>query len=61
MKSIAESRSRERMMKESRYSSEKLRYRPAPKAEDVQFSAATESIDKPAYLRRKSSQGKGDV
>ena len=61
MKSIADSRSRERMMKESMYSSGKLRSRLVAKDEDAQFSAAMESIDKPAYLRRKPSQGKGDV
>ena len=61
MKSIAESRSRERMMKESMYSSGKLRSRLVAKDEDVQFSVAMESVDKPAYLRRKPSQGKGDV
>ena len=61
MKSIAESRSRERMMKESMYSSGKLRSRLVAKDEDAPFSVAMESIDKPAYLRRKPSQGKGDV
>lgn len=61
MKSIADSRSRERMLKESMYSSSKLRSRLVAKDEDVQFSAAMESIDKPAYLRRKPSQGKADV
>lgn len=61
MQSIAESRSRERMMKESRYSSEKLRFRLASKDESVRFSAATEPTDRPAYLRRKASQGKGDL
>ena len=61
MKSLADSRSRERMMKESMYSSGKLRSRLVAKDEDVQFCAAMESIDKPAYLRRKPSQGKADV
>jgi len=61
MKSIAESRSRERIMKESMYSSGKLRSRLVAKDEDIQFSVAMESIDKPAYLRRKPAQGKGDV
>jgi Ca-activated chloride channel family protein len=61
MKSIADSRSRERLMKESMYSSGKLRSRLVAKDEDVQFSAAMESIDRPSYLRRKPSQGKGDV
>ena len=61
MKSLADSRSRERMMKESMYSSGKLRSRLVAKDEDTQFCAAMESIDKPAYLRRKPSQGKADV
>ena len=61
MKSIADSRSRERMMKESMYSSGKLRSRLVAKEEDVQFSVASEAIDRPAYLRRKRSQGKADV
>jgi Ca-activated chloride channel family protein len=61
MKEIAESRSRERLMKESMYSSSKLRSRLSAKDEDVSFSVASESIERPAYLRRKPSQGKGDV
>lgn len=61
MKSIAESRSRERMMKESMYSSGKLRSRLVAKDEEIQFSMAEESIERPAYLRRKPAQGKGDV
>ena len=61
MKEIAESRSRERMMKESMYSASKLRNRLSAKDEDVSFSVASESIERPAYLRRKPSQGKGDV
>lgn len=61
MKEIAESRSRERMMKESMYSASKLRSRLSAKDEAVSFSVASESIERPAYLRRKPSQGKGDV
>ena len=61
MKEIAESRSRERMMKESMYSASKLRSRLSAKDEDVSFSVASESIERPTYLRRKPSQGKGDV
>lgn len=61
MKSIAESRSRERMMKESRYASETLRFRLVSKDESVQFSATSEPTDRPAYQRRKASQGKGDL
>ena len=61
MKEIAESRSRERMMKESMYSASKLRNRLSAKDEGVSFSVASELIERPAYLRRKPSQGKGDV
>ena len=49
------------MMKESMYSASKLRSRLSAKDEDVSFSVAAESIERPAYLRRKPSQGKGDV
>ena len=58
MKEIAASRSRERMMKESMYSASKLRSRLSAKDEDVSFSVASELIERPAYLRRKPSQGK---
>ena len=61
MKEIAQGRMRERMMKESMYSSTRLRSRLVAKAEDAEFSAAVESTDLPAYLRRKRSQGKSDV
>ncbi|MDP1692144.1 MAG: VWA domain-containing protein [Burkholderiaceae bacterium] len=61
MKELAQSRSRERMMKESMYSASKLRSRLSAKDEGVSFSVASESIERPAYLRRKPSQGKGDV
>ena len=61
MKEIAESRSRERMMKESMYSASKLRSRLSAKDEDISFSMAAESIERPAYLRRKPAQGKGEV
>jgi len=61
MKEIAESRSRERMMKESMYSSSKLRSRLSAKDETVSFCVAEESSEQPAYLRRKPSQGKGEV
>lgn len=61
MMEIAQGRSRERMMKEAMYSSAKLRSRLSAKNEDVSFSVAEESIDVPAYLRRKASQGKGDA
>jgi Ca-activated chloride channel homolog len=61
MKAIADSRSREHMMKESMYSASKLRYRLSAKDEGDRFSVAAESTERPAYLRRKPSQGKGDV
>jgi len=60
MKSIAAGRERERMMKEAVYSSSKLRSRLSAKDEGVDF-CAEEVRAGPAYLRRKSSQGKGDV
>jgi hypothetical protein len=46
-------------MKESMYSSEKLRNRLVARDENAQFSMAEEVTSRPAYLRRKSSQGKG--
>ena len=60
MTEIAASRSRERMMKESMYSASRLRSRLSAKEESVRFSIASESVETPAYLRRKPSQGKGD-
>ena len=61
MKAIAESRSRERMMKESVYSAAKLRSRLSAKDEDLGYSVAAELMEQPAYLRRKTAQGKGDL
>lgn len=60
MKAIADGRSRERLMKESMYSSTKLSRRLVSKDEDIHFSIAAEAMSVPAYLRRKPSQGKGD-
>jgi Ca-activated chloride channel family protein len=60
MRSIAASRERERAMKEMMYSSSKLRSRLAEKEEGVSF-CASEAKSAPAYLRRKPSQGKGDI
>jgi len=60
MKSIAAGKQRDRMMKEVVYSSGKLRSRLSPKDESVSY-CAQEAGTTPAYLRRKSSQGKGDV
>ncbi|NWG74657.1 MAG: hypothetical protein HXY24_08630, partial [Rubrivivax sp.] len=57
MRSIADSRERERAMKEMMYSSAKLRDRLAARDETVQFSMAAE-VDVPAFLRRKAVQGK---
>ncbi len=58
MRSIADTRSRERMMKEAMYSSGKLRFRLAVKDEDVRLSVEDGSAE-PSYLRRKAAQGKG--
>ena len=60
MRSITASRELERAMKEMMYSSSKLRSRLAAKDESLSFCAA-ENASAPAYLRRKSSQGKGDI
>jgi Ca-activated chloride channel family protein len=61
MAAIAAGRERERMMKESSYSSSKLQARLVAKDERADFLAAHDSASVPAYLRRKSSQGKGLV
>jgi len=61
MQEIARGRQRERMMKESMYSSSKLRSRLVAKDEDGEFCAEAELTEKPAYLRRKPSQGKGGL
>ena len=58
MKAVANSRSRERMMKESMYSSAKMRSRLTSRDEDQGFSAAQGEAATPSYLRRKSAQGK---
>jgi len=58
MTALAQSRSRERMMKESMYSSAKLSSRLAAKDEIVSCVTAAHE---PAYLRRKREQGKGDL
>jgi hypothetical protein len=58
MKSMAEGRERERVMKEAMYSSGKLNARLASKNE-VSFSFQTRET--PAFLRRQPAQGKGDV
>lgn len=59
MTRIAQSRSRERMMKGSRYSSARLSSRLVSRDEDIRFSPAMESAYVPTYLRRKVEQGKG--
>lgn len=61
MRSIADERSRERLMKESLYASGKLGSRLAEKDELTAYSPAMEWAEKPAYLRRKPSQGKGSA
>lgn len=58
MTALAQSRSRERMMKEAMYSSSKLSNRLAAK-DEVAFCLVADAG--PAYLRRKRQQGKGDV
>jgi len=58
MKSIADTRERARMMKESMYSSGKLRSRLAARGEAVMFCLGAEA-QMPSYLRRKPEQGKG--
>ena len=60
MHGIAQSRSRERMMKESMYSATRLHSRLADKSETADLLSVQESICQPAYLRRKSTQGKAD-
>lgn len=60
MRSIAAGRERERTMKETLYSSNKLRSRLAAKDETDSF-CGEESMSAPAYLRRKPSQGKGNA
>jgi hypothetical protein len=60
MRAVAESRERERAMKELYFSSSKLRSRLLAKDEQANYSATAESIDVPAYLRRKPQQGKAD-
>jgi hypothetical protein len=47
------------MMKKSMYPSSKLHSRLVARDEDISFSEATKSFDRPTYLRRKPSQGKG--
>jgi len=58
MAEVAQSRSRERLMKEAMYSSERLNMRLSSK-DEMRFSV--ESIELPSFLRRKPQQGKGDV
>lgn len=58
MAQVVKSRSRERLMKEARYSSAKLQSRLASK-DEMAFSMSM--ADEPAYLRRKSLQGKKDL
>jgi Ca-activated chloride channel family protein len=58
MGAIAVGRERDRAMKEMMYSSGKLRSRLAAKNEGTVFCVA-ESVEVPAYLRRKAEQGKG--
>jgi Ca-activated chloride channel family protein len=59
MAALAASRSRDRTMKESMYASIRLSTRLTPKEENVDFQAEADSIAMPAFLRRKTEQGKG--
>lgn len=59
MRSIADSRERDRAMKEMLYSASALRDRLASKNEGVLLSVADE-LEIPAFLRRKTLQGKAD-
>jgi Ca-activated chloride channel homolog len=58
MATLAQSRSRERVMKEAMYSSARLNTRLSAK-DEVAYSLVADAG--PAYLRRKRQQGKGDV
>jgi hypothetical protein len=60
MRAIAGGRERERAMKEMLYASGKLRSRLAAKEEGAALHLA-DAAHAPAYLRRKASQGKGEV
>lgn len=60
MQDIARSRARDRMMKEAMYSSSRLHSRLAPLDEGALDGEPSALSSLPAYLRRKSSQGKGD-
>lgn len=57
MTEVARARSRERLMKEARYSSAKLQSRLASQEETESFMSLS---SEPAFLRRKSLQGKKD-
>lgn len=61
MAQIAQGRERERMVKEATYSELALATRLAAKDEGAAFLAAEEAHGRPAYLRRKRTQGKGDL
>ena len=58
MAEIAKSNSRERILKESMYSSARLRNRLDTRSGSSAFPPAAPSVDLPAYLRRKPCQGK---
>lgn len=60
MRAIADSRSRERMMKESLYSSSRLTTRLVAKEEMDAILSQFEATHLPTYLRRKASQGKAN-
>ena len=56
MRHLAEAKSRERFMKESMYSSSKMRTRLSAVSEQLSLAEG----DKPAYLRRKVAEGKAE-
>lgn len=57
MRATADNRERVRAMNEMMYSSARLRDRLTAKHEGMRFSTA-EDVDVPAFLRRKTMQGK---
>jgi Ca-activated chloride channel family protein len=59
MRGIATNRERERTLKETMYAGSTLRNRLAAKGEGT-YSALRDEVEVPAFLRRKTVQGKGD-
>lgn len=61
MRQLAEGRSQERMMKEALYTAAHLQTRLSARDEGILSWADAESGERPAFLRRKRSQGTGEV